>query len=157
MGVINQGQRLRVVSENGTSFSPCTVTNMEFKAALLRRTPAPTTTLPAPAAPLTTIETPTVTRFLAPGFLNCAVVSGVVTLNWGVVISPIYAPSYTIAVYYNTYPFGLAHFETFEAPGVIVSELTYPISTLGSGSYTVHVYANSGVLDPPHAISSFVI
>ncbi len=143
MGIVNQGQRFRVVSENGTAFTPAITTNMEFKAALLRRTPPPVGRLPAPVIPLSTTSSPTVTRFFSPGFCTATIISGVVTVEWGVVIEPIIAESYTVAVYYANYPNGLAFLTEIPAPGGDPSSVQAIISTLTPGnSYVAHVYAD---------------
>jgi hypothetical protein len=158
MGLLNQGQRLSVISENGTSFSPCTAQNLTMKAALIRRSPAPTNVLPQIAIAEATSVPPTVTRFNAPGFLNCNIVGGLPNILWGTVLSPVWAGSYTVAVYFTGYPNTLAYYQVVPAPGVQGPNIPWVINGLPVGnSYEVHVWANGGVLDPAHAISSFSI
>ena len=114
--------------------------------------------MPDPVIAEVTDVPPTVTRYQAPAFISCEIIGGFPNILWGTVIDPGYALSYTVAVYYTSYPNGLAYFQVVEAPGVAGPSIPWQILGLIAGnSYQVHVWANGGVLDPPHAITSFVI
>jgi hypothetical protein len=152
-GVLNQGTRIRAISENGTAATPVTVTNMRMSVSLARVTPPDPKILPVPVPVGTTAVPPVlVTRYHAPPSLSGVHTgNGEIQVTWGLVTGVTPAPtSYTVAVYY-TYYGGLAFLTLVSVPaGPGTQELT--VTGLAPGnSYQVHVWANGGLVEPPHA------
>lgn len=162
-GIINQGARIRVVSENGTATSSVIAENMRLSVSMGPVTPPDPSLLPVPIPVGTSANPPTqVTRYPAPTWHNIGSTShpwanlgnGNIELQWNRIPTsatiPIAPPSYTIAVYYTSSG-GLASYTTVDAPDTSGAEAV-TISNLQTGkSYQVHVWANNGLIAPPHA------
>lgn len=160
-GIINQGARIRVISENGTPVTPVTAENMRLSVSLLRVTPPDPTVLPVPI-PVGTAAAPSkvVTRYPAPTWHNFNgnqpwqnLGNGNIELQWNRITTSVSIPvapaSYTIAVYYTTG--GLASYTTVDAPDTSGAEAVTVANLQTGRSYQVHVWANGGLIAPPHS------
>lgn len=159
-GIVNQGNRIRVMSENGTTTSPVTAENLRLSVSMGPITPPDPTVLPVPIPVGTAPNPPTqVSRYPAPAGLSVSNLAptggGNVEVSWqyiGVSATiPIAPSSYTIAVYYTSNG-GLASYTTVAAPDTASGTAVVTVSNLQSKkSFQVHVWANGGLLAPPHA------
>lgn len=157
-GIVNQGQRISVISENGTATTPANTRNLQLSVSMQRLTPPDSQLLPASVTRPTTPNPPTqVSRYPAPTGLHVSNEgNGNILVQWNRLTSPTPVPtSYTVAVYYTTG--GLASYTTSSAPDSSgQQELT--VANLPTGkSYQVHVWANGGLVAPPHATANISI
>lgn len=154
-GVVNQGQQISVVSENGTSNQLANVRNLQLSVSLTRLTPTDTQLLPAAHNTATSgSPPPQVSRYPAPAGLSLAPGGGGIAVSWSRITSPTPAPTaYSIAVL-NVTTGGVAYFVSLTTPGTAGTEV-FTTSGLDAGhTYQVHVWALGSLLDSPHAISS---
>lgn len=168
-GIINAGQRIRIVSENGTDTTPMTARDLELTMQFHRLTPsAPLPTL-IPAPPLVIPPPATVTRY--PGVTGLSVSnegSGTLSVSFSRVTTPSPLPtSYTAAIYNTSANFGsnylyagaetLVSLTTIQAPQSPGTQ-TAAITNLPTGySYQVRVWPNGGLLAAPVAIQNISI
>lgn len=156
-GILNQGDRVRVVSENGTTTTPVAVSNMRLSVSM-----GPVTTPDPKILPVqVTVATATkpsgppppkvVSRYPAPNNLTLSNIgNGNILASWDRITSPTPVPSsYTIAVYYTSG--GLASYTTVDAPDTTGREAVTVANLQLHHSYQVHVWANGGLIAPPHA------
>jgi hypothetical protein len=156
-GVVNQGQRISVISENGTSNQLATVRNLQLSIALTRLTPSDTQLLPAAHnTPTSGSPPPQVSRYPAPSGLSLAPSygGGGITVQWNSLTSPTpVPPAYAVAVY-DVANNSLASYQTLVPFAAGLQTDTTPVLPIGGYTYQVHVWALGGLLQPPHAVKS---
>jgi len=148
-GVVNQGDRIRVVSENGANFPDNSrAYQMNLSVTILRTTPwdyhqvpfNPTVQVPGPAQ---------VSQYAPPPNMSAAVTAGQIVASWDMFPLNYPQPSnYNVAVYGLGSTAPLVYYTTVPTPATF-GRMSWTVTPLPTGvSYRVVVWASGGIAPP---------